>query len=508
MKKSFKRTLVLAGFSLGVYKTNAQFSLTGQLRTRTELRDGYATLNTTGSQAAFFTSQRTRLTFGYKWDKLTFNVSAQDVRVWGQDASSINNADGSKLMIHEAWAEIVLLNAKDTTIKTKWLDNVSLKIGRQEIVYDDSRLIGNLDWLQQARRHDAILLKTIHKGWQYDLGFAFNQNTENSSGSAYLPGNIPQYVYNSNGTLVVTPAGILPLTVGGVLTGVSSKAGAPVLTNNVSTNGMNQEYKYFQYVYVSRKVKQIKFAGLFFKDDFGKYRLDSVGSAGTGYVYGRRYDVRGTNSRYTYGLMVNGTSGNVHGLKKDWQVGAYFQNGKDKDGKTISAQHYTASFILQKGKFSFGPGYDYLSGDEATTPSTETHRFDPLYGTPHKFWGYMDYFYAGSGSAIGGLQNFYFKTKYTAKDLFVTFDVHQFSLAKDMFSSGMAVKKNLGWEFDLTGNYTLNKFTTIEAGYCFMSATSSMEVAKAKPVGSTNLTPQWGYIMIIIRPDFFYVKKA
>jgi hypothetical protein len=83
MKKSFKRTLVLAGFSLGVYKTNAQFSLTGQLRTRTELRDGYATLNTTGSQAAFFTSQRTRLTFGYKLYKLTFNVSAQDVRVWG-----------------------------------------------------------------------------------------------------------------------------------------------------------------------------------------------------------------------------------------------------------------------------------------------------------------------------------------------------------------------------------------------------------------------------------------
>ncbi len=45
-------------------------------------------------------------------------------------------------------------------------------------------------------------------------------------------------------------------------------------------------------LYVSRKFGQTKFAGLFFKDDFSKYRLDSVGSASSGYVFGRRYDVK------------------------------------------------------------------------------------------------------------------------------------------------------------------------------------------------------------------------
>src|SRR5262245_16301003 len=84
----------------------AQFSLSGQLRTRTELRDGFGTLNAKGTDPAFLTSQRARLIFGYKWDRINFNFSVQDIRVWGQDASTINNADGNKLMVHEAWAEV------------------------------------------------------------------------------------------------------------------------------------------------------------------------------------------------------------------------------------------------------------------------------------------------------------------------------------------------------------------------------------------------------------------
>src|SRR5438067_4914349 len=88
------------------FNSAAQFSLAGQLRTRTEMRDGYGTLSPKGTTANVFTSQRARLTFGYKWDRVNFNFSVQDVRVWGQDASTINNADGNRLMVHEAWAEI------------------------------------------------------------------------------------------------------------------------------------------------------------------------------------------------------------------------------------------------------------------------------------------------------------------------------------------------------------------------------------------------------------------
>lgn len=261
--------IFLAGFHL---KCEAQFSLTGQLRTRSELRNGLGTLKPTGAKAAFFTSQRARLLFGYKWDRLNFGLSVQDVRVWGADASSISNADGGRLMVHEAWAEVTLMNKADTTIKAKFFDNLSFKIGRQELLYDDSRLLGNLDWLQQGRRHDALVFKAMKHGYQLDIGGAFNQNNDNfgNAGTSYIAANIPAYVTNSLGTLVPTPAGLLPLAPNGGLASKSSKLGAPVMTNPPSTNGMNQEYKSLQFLYASKKIGQTKFAALFFKDDFGK----------------------------------------------------------------------------------------------------------------------------------------------------------------------------------------------------------------------------------------------
>jgi hypothetical protein len=516
MKKSVALT---AAMGIGLlaskpFDSAAQFSLTGQLRTRTEMRDGVGTLNAKGSKPAYFTSQRARLNFGYKWDRLNFNFALQDVRVWGQDASPINNADGSRLMVHEANAELTLLNAADTTIKTKFLDNVTLKIGRQSLVYDDARLLGDLDWLQQGRRHDAAVLKTMHRGWQVDLGAGFNQNADafGATGTGYVPGNVPAYVTNSNGLLVAAPAGLLPLSPGGAVAAASSKSGAPVLSNTVSTNGMNQEYKSMQFLYVSRKIGQVKVSGLLFKDDFAKYRPDSAGSAANGYVYGRRYDVQGVNGRFTYGLMATGTIGNASGLKKVWNAGAYFQSGNNKEGQNLKAAHYTASLMMQKGKFSFGPGYDYLSGNDGTSASATDNRFDPLYGTPHKFWGFMDYYYVGTGSPAGGLKNAYFKTKYTAKDLFVTFDVHRFDLANKTVNTLSPDKaqldKALGYEFDLVASYTLNKFTELQAGYAYMVANNSTEFVKKGTMDKTNQRPQWAYLMINIRPDFFFSKPV
>src|SRR5882672_4690123 len=135
----FMNCLLLTAFA------HAQFSLTGQVRTRTEVRNGLGNLVLKGAKPAVFTSQRTRLIFGYKWDRVTFGVSIQDVRVWGQDASTISNADGNRLMLHEGWADLTLFNKSDTTIKTKGIDLMTIKIGRQELIYDDVRLIGNLD---------------------------------------------------------------------------------------------------------------------------------------------------------------------------------------------------------------------------------------------------------------------------------------------------------------------------------------------------------------------------
>src|SRR5450631_1547048 len=114
-KTVFSALLAPALFLSAPFHGIAQFSLTGQLRTRTELRNGYGTLEPLGGRRAFLTSQRTRLTFNYRSGRVIFQCSLQDVRVWGADASTISNADGNRLGVHEAWADIILANSKDSS---------------------------------------------------------------------------------------------------------------------------------------------------------------------------------------------------------------------------------------------------------------------------------------------------------------------------------------------------------------------------------------------------------
>jgi hypothetical protein len=502
-------------FTLNLFNTHiyAQFSLSGQVRVRGEHRAGFANLIPETDDAANFISQRTRLNFGYKWDRLTFGASIQDVRVWGQDASSLSPVDGNKLMLHEGWADITLLNRTDSTIKIKFLDNLSLKIGRQELIYDDSRLIGNLDWMQQGRRFDMALLKAVHHGWHLDLGYAFNQNGENFSNEYYAPGNIPAYIKNNLGELVPVPAqnkiSIIPLL---DVNGKSSKNGTPNFTNAPSTNGATQDYKNFVSVYVSKKFNQTKVSALYFQDNFGKYQIDSANAgANGGKIYYRNFNLKGTSDRYTYGAMVLHTIGNGSGFGKIDFTGAFYkQSGLDRDGKNLDAYHYTAQAYYSKGNFTIGPGYDYLSGDEKTTGVTETKRFDPLYGTPHKFWGLMDYFYAPTGSPKAGLVDAYFKSKFAANRYSIALDYHYFEVANEMAATP---EKKLGDEVDLTLCYNLNKFTTIDAGYSVMKGTDAMPYAKSQvtpalPSSTFNKTGQFGYLSINVKPDFLFNKSV
>jgi hypothetical protein len=496
--------LIFCFFSL---QAGAQLVFNAQIRTRSEWRNGYGTLLPKTSTPSFHTSQRSRLGFNYKSSRVTFQAVVQDVRVWGQDASTINNNDGSKLALHEGWADIVLANKKDTSFRKPAVDFFSVKIGRQELLYDDSRLLGNLDWLQQARRHDAVVFKLLHHGWQADLGVAFNQNSDaiNYNGTYYTPANVMPYVKDSKGNLVATPPALIPLVNPATW---SSKSGSPSLQIMPGTNGLNQSYKAMQFFYLSKSISTIKLSGLFFSDQFGKYILDSVkniAGADTGYVYGRRFNQKGVNTRITTGLYLTG----LLGQKKAFAfiAGFYYQAGHDRDALQLSAYTSTVSLGYIKNRFSYTAGWDYVSGNDAFSSSTTNHRFDPLYGTPHKFWGYMDYFYAGSGSPAGGLSNPFFKIKYNSKNKRLTtgLDYHYFALAENQKDvSGNTLDKYLGSELDFVTSYALNKFTTIDWGFSYMAATHSMEYAKSITPGSARLNPTWSYLMLNIKPEFLF----
>ncbi len=428
MKKSF-----LGGVSCIFFGTflsldcSAQFMLGAQLRTRTELRDGQGGPLPKGSKPALFTSQRTRLSAGYSTYRLKLGLTLQDTRVWGQDASTINRtttADNNGFLLHEAWAEILVT---DTTLKNK---SLSLKIGRQELVYDDSRLLGNLDWLQQGRRHDAAVLKFKYNSWNIHAGGAFSQNKENASGTTFNP----------------TPPGNYP----------------------ANTNGAPQ-YKGLEFLHVNKQAGAGSISLLFLADQFSKYSVDSL--------LVKKWESASYN-RITTGMYLN------YPFSKNSIIAAvYYQKGKNGDGKAVDGALFSAAYQRRfVESFSMEAGVDFT-----------TDTFDPLYGTPHKFWGTMDYFYVASKFGNNGLQDYYLKAKLKKNTKWnIGVDLHQF-----YSSSGLT----FGTETDLTMQYNLTKAISFEGGYSYFSSTA--QLAAAKNVTDAQYNNHWAYLMINIRPDIF-----
>ncbi|MCG7855815.1 alginate export family protein [Flavihumibacter sediminis] len=497
----FLLLLLLTGLQL-----EAQLSLTAQIRPRFEVRNGFGTLPLKGSTPAAFMSQRSRLAINYASPKLVLRYALQDVRLWGQDASTISNADGNRLGTHEAWAELILADAKDSSGSSA-VDMFSIRVGRQELVYDDQRLLGNLDWLQQGRRHDALVFKLMDGGWQADLGLAFNQHTDAFAynGTAYTPANVSAYVKDSRGNVAATPAGMIPLTNSA---GLSAKNGNPALTNMPSTNGLNQAYKSMQFIYGSKKIREAKISALVFADHFGRYKNDSVrniSGTDTGYIYGRKFNAGGVHSRITTGVQVNYPLNAKKGLHLN--AGAWYQGGKDRDGLSLSAFMTTASLNYSRKQFSYTAGWDMLSGNDALNNEGRSHRFDPLYGTPHKFWGQMDYFYAGTGSPAGGLNNIYLKSKYAGagKRFSASLDYHWFALLGRQFDKqGASLRKYLGSEIDFVTTYSVNKYASVEWGLALMAAGKSMAYAKGIDPANARNTASWSNLTLHIKPEHIF----
>jgi hypothetical protein len=174
-------------------------------------------------------------------------------------------------------------------------------------------------------------------------------------------------------------------------------------------------------------------------------------------------------------------------------MGYYYQMGKSKDGVNLGSYTTTLSLSYAQRNFIWTAGWDYLKGG-----------FDPLYGTPHKFWGSMDYFYAASGSPAAGLNNPFLKGKYISSGFSAELAYHYFAFADDQKDSkGDLLSKYLGSEVDVKLNYSLNKITALELGASWMGATGSMEYAKGITSGTARLNNGWAYLQVNIRPDFF-----
>ena len=141
----------------------AQFTVSGELRTRGEYRNGYKSIPTSSTEALTMVGQRTRLNVFYQKEKLTTYISLQDARIWGEDKWK---ADNNGIGLFEGWALY------------RFNKNLAIKVGRQPLIYDDERLFGSGDWLTFAEAHDVarMLLTSDDKTFHFHLGYAINND--------------------------------------------------------------------------------------------------------------------------------------------------------------------------------------------------------------------------------------------------------------------------------------------------------------------------------------------
>lgn len=167
MRKGLLMFALMIGFTSNL---SAQFTLSGELRPRLELRNGYRTLPPENSEMAAFVNQRSRISLLYQNERFSTFLSLQEIRIWG-DKGMFETLPG--IGLHQVYVELKLNKS------------IAIKTGRQELRYNNQRLFGINNWNQAGRVHDAAVLKFEPKGWKIHLGSGFNQSAENLFGTEY-----------------------------------------------------------------------------------------------------------------------------------------------------------------------------------------------------------------------------------------------------------------------------------------------------------------------------------
>jgi hypothetical protein len=412
MKKLIITIVLIAGIVTAMQAQ--QFGISAEIRPRFENRHGYKTLIPTDADGANFISQRSRLNFDYNNDKVTMRLSLQNVRVWG-DVSTLSVSDNANA-IHEAWAQV------------HFSSNISLKLGRQEIVYDDHRIFGSVGWAQQARSHDAFVFKVLPNDKnRLDIGFAINADTQ---------------------------------------------ANMDVLYSNVAG------YKNFQYAWYHRKFNDFGLSLLLLNTGV---EYDDVGEQKVAYL-------QTVGPRLTYKMD-----------KLQVNASAYLQTGK-KQNTDVNALYYSANLSYNVADdFKVGLGYEFLSGKDMDATFAEINTFQPLFGTNHKFNGWMDYFYVGYANSTG-LQDINFALQYKKGKFSAKLIPHIFYSAAKIYDGTTLMDSNLGTEIDFTLGYSIAHDVKVSAGYSAMMATETMEVIKS---GDKDENNAWGWVMFTFKPNLF-----
>lgn len=190
-----------------------------------------------------------------------------------------------------------------------------------------------------------------------------------------------------------------------------------------------------------------------------------------------------------------------------WDLSAtfYYQSGKDKAENSLSAYMgaLRAQYNITKA-WSVLVASDYMSGNKPGDDKMKA--FNPLYGTHHKFYGSMDYFYASAFRAgwNPGLWDNQLGVGFKPSEkVGLSLNYHYFRTTSEVKTGQKEYTRSLGSEFDLQVDWSVMKDVKLSAGYSVMAGTETMDIIKG---GDHKSWQDWAWVSLNINPKILFVK--
>ncbi|MFN7954210.1 MAG: alginate export family protein [bacterium] len=409
-------------------------ALSGQVRIRGEV-DARDLASST--QADLVVGERARLGLAAQpTTDVTGFVQVQDARVWGEEQNSLTDVQADGFDLHQGYLEV----------RDLFVPCLNLRAGRQEISLGEERLIGAVDWTQNARSLDGAVLT---------------------------------YAWDGGGW--VKPFWALLAE----KDAIAVKGALRQADTNVD-EGKDDD------VWISGIHAQQKLGDALVLEPHA-YWLDD----GTADI-----------DLYTLGAYGNGKAvvsedvAIVYNATVDAQLG-------DVKGSAIHAYLGVIHGGIKAGPVMATLGYEYLSGDDDSKDRSR-NAFDTLLATNHKFYGEMDYFLNNAADTASlGLQDLVAKLRYKlASTTSLAADLHHFQTAVEDETPGIAPDKrrfgghqDLGEELDVWVLHTYTANLDFRAGYSFFVPGDGMkarfqaqDAARGVAVESHGSVAHWAYL--------------
>lgn len=420
---------LLFSFGLKAQQADNEFTLDAQLVTRGELRaGGFKADSLDKYRRTQFVLGKYRITADYKRSWLEVKLSPQFSGVWGQG--------GSNISLYEGWANL----------KSK--HGLFVKIGRQELDYDNERIIGNDDWTMTAPTHDVLKFGYDGESHKVHLMAAYNQDPDNmDNGNQYYSGGLQPY--KNMQTLWYhydTPKKMFGISLLGMNIGMQS--------------AMQDEtdVTYYQQL------------------------------VGTFMAFRHKYCSLEGEFYYQMGKQE-------HGLPIDAFMGSVKATVKPSEKYNI----FVGYDYLSGDKYFTVPAEGHLG----LVHHDKIRGFNAIFGSHHEFYGAMDFFYMKNyyRGFTPGLQNLYIGGNVSPVDgLGLNAGYHYYAIATNL---DYLDSKTLGHEVDFSASYAFNKAVSVSAGYTYMHGSETMVKLQQIQEVTEQRNLHWGWLMLSVKPTLF-----